>query len=355
MQNTLFEPQEPTVDLRPSVSGAPLPPSQSHGEANETNPALASLDTEETSAPKPHGRISCMPAVEASDERAIEFRHGGWFRRRAQMLQALEAAGVSQGRLNRFNECGSHAWLLKNAKGDLKVAASHCHDRFCLPCVTAHRHRVARNLAARVPHCRLRLMTLTLKGRHEPLRQSIARLITCWKTLRRQRYFAQRILGGIQMLEITRNDSTGLWHPHLHIVYQGDFIAHAKLAKEWRAVTGDSFIVDVRQLKTTQNAIAYVCKYAGKAIANNIWDNTDALHECIRTIKSVRSFQTFGTWRALALCKPDTAGEDWQAVEPLYVTLEAAARGDERATFIIRSLSHVRDELEPPNQVNRSP
>ena len=60
-----------------------------------------------------------------------------------------------------------------------------------------------------------------------------------------------KIDGCVYSYEIT-NKGNG-WHPHLHMVaLVDDWIDREKLSKEWKAITGDSFIVDVRRLKPTK-------------------------------------------------------------------------------------------------------
>ena len=67
--------------------------------------------------------------------------------------------------------------------------------------------------------------------------------------------------------EVKRGAGSGLWHPHLHMVA----LAKAEpdeqqLACEWRNITGDSFIVDVRPIDQADPASGFleVFKYALK-------------------------------------------------------------------------------------------
>lgn len=57
--------------------------------------------------------------------------------------------------------------------------------------------------------------------------------------------------GIVYAYEITDNGKG--WHPHLHmILLVDDWIDKDKLSDEWKAITGDSFIVDVRRVKPSK-------------------------------------------------------------------------------------------------------
>ena len=81
-----------------------------------------------------------------------------------------------------------------------------------------------------------------------------------------------RVQGAIAAYEFTKKDE-GDWHPHIHILALVDsYIDQAKLSQEWEAITGDSFIVDIRKIKGKANAggldiasaMLEVCKYSLK-------------------------------------------------------------------------------------------
>jgi hypothetical protein len=67
--------------------------------------------------------------------------------------------------------------------------------------------------------------------------------------------------------EVKRGRDSGLWHPHLHMVAMAENTPNAlELAAEWRNITGDSFIVDVRPIDQADPASGFleVFKYALK-------------------------------------------------------------------------------------------
>ena len=57
--------------------------------------------------------------------------------------------------------------------------------------------------------------------------------------------------GIVYAYEITNNGKG--WHPHLHmILLVDDWIDKDKLSDEWKAITGDSFVIDVRRVRPSK-------------------------------------------------------------------------------------------------------
>src|SRR5690554_2615561 len=81
-----------------------------------------------------------------------------------------------------------------------------------------------------------------------------------------------RVKGAIAAYEFTKKDE-GDWHPHIHmLVLLDSYIDQKALSAEWHAITGDSFIVDIRKITGKANAggldiasaMLEVCKYSLK-------------------------------------------------------------------------------------------
>lgn len=106
-----------------------------------------------------------------------------------------------------------------------------------------------------------------------------------------------KVAGGITSYEFTKKDE-GDWHPHIHaLVLLDDFIDQSALSAEWEAITGDSFIVDIRRIKGKANAggldiasgLLEVCKYALKFHDMTLPDTWHA-YNVLRTRRLVDSF-----------------------------------------------------------------
>lgn len=160
--------------------------------------------------------------------------------------------------------------------------------------------------------------------------------------------------GGVFFLELTRNPTTGLFHPHLHVIFEGAYLPVDLCRKHWLSVTDDSFIVDVRDIKTAKHAAAYVAKYASKSIDRSIWNDAKALIETMNALRGTRTFSTFGNWKSAKLSHVEHDPTDWESLGSLHLVRARAAHGDQESITILNALKGVflyaphRPALEPP-------
>jgi len=84
--------------------------------------------------------------------------------------------------------------------------------------------------------------------------------------------------GVVGSYEFKRGSGSGLWHPHVHMVWLCESEPDAaKLSKEWHALTGDSFIVDSQPLTGDGiDGFLEVFKYALKMSDLPLHDNWEA-------------------------------------------------------------------------------
>lgn len=100
-------------------------------------------------------------------------------------------------------------------------------------------------------------MTLTLRnipdsafGRYDVkgLRESFGKL--------RKRF--KEIAGGFYVVQVTNNGKG--WHLHLHVLFDGSFIAQKALSKAWAEITKGSYIVGIEQVRDRREAVRYLLK-----------------------------------------------------------------------------------------------
>ena len=126
-------------------------------------------------------------------------------------------------------------------------------------------------IRAAEPVLRPFLVTLTVKDGPD-LRERFQHLMKCqgelWMRKHRKR---GSVLDGVRAAvwsyEVKRGNGSGLWHPHLHMVAMAEHQpSQVELSAEWQAITGDSFIVDVRPISQEDPASGFleVFKYALK-------------------------------------------------------------------------------------------
>jgi hypothetical protein len=298
------------------------------------------LDAVEITVETTHADASDQSGSPSADVE-IPFRHSGWARLREKTAAAFERAGIKRSRLIRFRACGSRCWVLKKPtnENELVLAVEHCHDRFCVPCARARAANLSAELLKLCEGKDLRFFTFTLKHSNTPLQMQLDRLTRCWRKLRGKRVWSATQRGGVAVIELHRSKKDGLWHPHLHVISEGDFVSNAEMSNAWKRVTGDSFIVDVRRLRDAKEACRYVAKYAAKGVAFDGDYDVDVLAEAITALRSKRLVQCFGSWSHFKTTdKP--AAETWERWITLEELVMQAAAGVLSARETLHQLSY---------------
>lgn len=266
----------------------------------------SSLEDLETSEPTCDPHISA-PRFGSTEHDSIapilreesSFRHSGWASDRRRIFDALGRVHEPNRRLQAFADCGSSAWG-HWSEGQPVVTCNHCRDRMCQPCQQARRSALVEAILVAVASASspVRFLTFTLKHVRVPLASQLDRLYACFKALRRRPLWRSNVRGGALFLEV-KVGKDGLYHPHLHVLAEGSYIDQGALSKEWFAVTGNSYIVDVRAVPDPRKRAVYVTKYATKPADVSVIRCPEKLDEFLVSIKGRRLFQPFGSWRAL--------------------------------------------------------
>lgn len=151
-------------------------------------------------------------------------------------------------------------------------------------------------------------------------------------------------------METKVSDRDGLWHVHLHILAEGTYLHHRDLSAAWHGITGDSSIVDMRQLHDNDRGIGYVCKYISKPVDASLYANPCKLDEYLLSIQGRKTMATFGTWRGLKLKQPPKDDREWVNLEPL---LDFARRCRARDPEALKVLAVLRHETQPRDTAPR--
>lgn len=271
---------------------------------------------------------------------ATTFRHSGWSAQRRKVAHALTQTNQTWSRQEAFRTCGGNCFVLRSKSNpeDFRLAASGCHDRFCLPCAQARSRTIAANVAAYLKDRRARFVTLTLKHTNRPLRMELDRLYAAFKALRKAPLWKRTQTGGVAFLELKRSRDRLSWHPHLHILTQGKFLDVQKLALLWKSITKDSHIVDVRLPRDSAQAIAYVTKYASKPFDPSLFDNQTTLEEAIEALNHRRMALTFGNWKGLQMTEKPSE-DAWEFLDTLEGIAMRAQLGDSAALKILQKVA----------------
>lgn len=293
------------------------------------------------------------------DDPEQAFLHSGWAVDRKRIDAALCRTHASRTRRQHFRDCGSGAWVYENIADatDVRLKGSWCHDRFCRVCGAQRAAHIAGQVKAALGDTKPLFITLTLANTRDGLAASLDRLYRGFRLLRQTDFWKARIQGGVAFLEIKHSAKAGRWHPHLHILADGSFVPQAELSDIWRAITRDSFVVDVRRVAQIREALTYVSKYASKPLSPSFLAVPALIDEALVALAGRRLLTTFGNWRGRIRVSDDGPQEgeetiwlDYRPVKPLYHLLIEKSNGNPAAAELLERLGRrKRPPPQPPD------
>lgn len=257
------------------------------------------------------------------------FRHSGWAPRRAAIWSSFGRCNIGHRRKEAFANCGSSLWLQTDeARSAVHLSCDKCHDCWCAPCQaekgTLLKERLAQHLTGRT----VRFLTLTLRHSRTPLADQIDRLYASFTRLRHRRAWKDHVRGGLAVREEKVADADGLWHVHLHILWEGSFWEQKEISREWHAVTGDSSIVDVRRVSDSTAAAHYISKYLSKPCDQSVFRSTEHLDEVILSTRGRRRALPFGSWKSINLLAKPACNVKWITIASVENLQRDAQNGD---------------------------
>lgn len=186
-------------------------------------------------------------------------------------------------------------------------------------------------LKAQNPNLKAYLVTLTVKNgpdlreRFNHLHRSVQKLHKT-RTGKGQYSEACKAAGAVWSYEFKRGKNSYGWHPHVHAVWLCEETPDARqLSAQWKAITGDSFIVDVTPFHDQDDVITgflevfkYAVKFSDLPLEDN-WYGYQVL-ACRRLIAS------FGIFRGVEIPEQltDEPLDDLPFIEHLYRYLQGA-------------------------------
>ncbi len=294
---------------------------------------------------------------------ASRFRHSGWARNRKLIFHSLKRTRQSKSRVANFADCGSTAYVYKRADDPSKfrLGGSSCRDRFCLPCSIDRSRCLATNVLNALGKRPARFVTLTIRQTDAHLRDVLDKLYGSFRKLRSRCFWKNRVKGGCAFIEIKYSVANDAWNVHLHAIVHGRFIPKRDLSHEWRKITGDSYIVDVRLVEDEARIGRYVVKYVSKAFNDTFLNRPSYLDTVVASMVGRRLCLTFGDWRGIKLTESPNE-HDWISLGTFHAVVTQAAQGDreslaaiqaicrENATQIIEAVANARPppDVKPP-------
>jgi len=236
-----------------------------------------------------------------------------------------------------LNSCGNYL-LFRDYYTVNKVrlhAAKFCNKHLLCPlCAIRRGARMLKAYLAKLeiikkenPNLKAFLVTLTVKD-GEDLSERFEHLHSSVKHLHRVRsrqstgQFNEscKAAGAVWSYEFKRGKNSEKWHPHVHAVWLCESPPDARqLSKEWKKITGDSFIVDVTPFHNQDDVVSgflEVFKYAVKFSDLPLEDNWQGF----KALESKRLIASFGVFRGVEISNDllDDQLDDLPYVEMLY-------------------------------------
>lgn len=131
-----------------------------------------------------------------------------------------------------------------------------------------------------------------------------------------------KALGGVGSYEVKIGAGSGLWHPHDHNIWLcKETPDQMAISREWKDITGDSFIVDVTPIED-ETGFLEVMAYAVKFSTMTLEDNFTAY----RFLRKKRMVNSFGIFRGVEIPESleDEPLEDLPYIEMLYAYIHGS-------------------------------
>lgn len=275
---------------------------------------------------------------------------------RSLVVTAMEFLNLPGKSVDRYADCCAHA-LVSRHKSTLKLRIQYetCGSRFCPNCAYRYRRDLSERIIKRIGIVKpkvWRFLTLTIKSTDEPLANQLDNLRNSFRRLRQTVLWLSTQLLGYAVIEITFNNKTQRWHPHLHVLTRGIYINQKKLAAQWAASSRGSMIVDVRMIKNGRHAVHYICKYLGKA--PDIATSQEPVERMIEYIDALRNRKMVIGYGVSMLSESrdlpteiSTTDLQWQ---PLMSLKNLLTRADEGDAICRELLAQLKGAVAPTSQ-----
>ena len=137
--------------------------------------------------------------------------------------------------------------------------------------------------------------------------------------MRKKKIWKTAVRGGVWFFQVTLSASDGLWHPHLHVLVDSNWLEQELLREAWQKITKTSFIVHVKPVMSDSKASEYVARYGSRPSMLGDKGEGGAV-EIITALHDRRIIGTFGTARGLKLTpQPPENPTLWERIGSWYL------------------------------------
>ena len=271
----------------------------------------------------------------------------------------------SNNHIQALTGCRTYASLRREkTSGNVKVFGDSCRDRWCPMCAGQKASYAKEQSEEYVRSLKApRFLTLTLRNNENDLKTQVSFLQKSFSTLRQRAFWKKHVTGGIWFLQVKRGKGSGCWHPHLHILLDGDYLEQRRLSALWEQVTFNSPVIDIRRIHDAESAASYVARYTARPAALADMPLADRV-EVIEALFRKRLCGTFGTAKAVTLTPPKIAADgEWKYIGNFDQIVEQAEHCEKAKRILYAfnndlplSAQHFEDFTGfPPDRVHTAP
>lgn len=125
------------------------------------------------------------------------------------------------------------------------------------------------------------------------LHEGITSLYKAWKRLRASTLWKAATTGSIAVLEVTYNREEETWHPHLNVLFEGNYLPFEALRQEWSESTrhtGQTAFIRKADAGTVRELLKYVTKLS------DFVEHPVAVDNFLGAVARRRFIRTYGTF-----------------------------------------------------------
>jgi hypothetical protein len=218
--------------------------------------------------------------------------------------------------LFKHRTCGSHT--IKS------YPTFRCKKLYCPDCAAERAARLSNQTEAKIREVmktnsgRLCFLTLTIKNT-PTLEAGLAKMKKSFAQFKRKKAFKEHIKGYFGGFENPYKTREKGFNVHLHLlVLRGKFWNQSDISDAWREATGDSFVVDIREVKDVYKGVRELCKYVVKPV-DLLTMPDEQFREVVEMKKGTRMFISGGCFYNVKL---DDDADDADNVFSQYADLK---------------------------------
>jgi hypothetical protein len=206
-----------------------------------------------------------------------------------------------------------------------KITSRFCNTRICNVCNRIRTAKMMNGYISQMANFEsIEFITLTIPNcKAEELKEKIEEMYKAFINIKGVYTKRGNKLNGLRKLEITYNSITDTYHPHFHLLVEGNY--GKQFVDEWLKRFPKANIKGQHYRDADQNSLNEIFKYSTKVLTNNHKGGFIVFAQAINTIMRVmygkRSIQTFGSIRKVAEDVDDVKSQEYDNI-PEYDFME---------------------------------